>query len=139
TSRTRLAATAGRRYFGSTASIELSHRTRLTVWNLSYLQDISTTSSEFLIPSTVYTASYLNTLFTPSIPDPVARLAAVNAFIARNGLSSSFDRPVNFFSSVPFLTKRLLGSFGIQGVRNTILFNMFTETREALAPNQPGE
>jgi len=136
--RTRLAATAGRRWFGTTGSLDFDHRTRLTVWKLSYAQDISTTTSDFLIPATVDTAGYLNTLFTPGFPDPVARLAAVNAFIARNALSSSFDRPVNFFSSVPFLAKRLQGSFGIQGLRNTLLLNLFTERREALAPSQPG-
>ena len=136
--RTRLAASAGRRWFGTTGFLEFDHRTRLTVWKLGYVQDISTTTSDFLIPETVDTAGYLNTLFTPSIPDPVARLAAVNAFISRNGLSSSFDQPVNFFSSIPFLAKRLRGSFGIQGVRNTILLNIFSEKREALAPNQPG-
>jgi uncharacterized protein (PEP-CTERM system associated) len=136
--RTRLVASAGRRWFGTTGFLEFDHRTRLTVWKLGYVQDISTTTSDFLVPATVDTAGYLNTLFTPTIPDPVARLAAVNSFIARNGLASSFDQPVNFFSSIPFLAKRLRGSFGIQGVRNTILLNLFSEKREALAPNQPG-
>lgn len=136
--RTKLAAAAGRRYFGTTGFFDFNHRTRLTVWKLSYLQDISTSTSDFLLPATVDTAGYLNTLFKPTIPDPALRLAAVNEFIARNGLAPSFGSPVNFLSSVPFLVKRLQGSAGIQGISNTVLLSVFSEKREALAPNQPG-
>lgn len=139
TPRTRLAATVGRRYLGSTRSLDFSHRTRLTLWGLNYNEDITTTRSQFLIPTTLDTAGYLDTLFLSSITDPTARASAVSAFISRNGLPTSLNGPVNFFTNVPFLQKRLQASFGILGVRNTVLASLSTVTREALTPGQPGE
>jgi uncharacterized protein (PEP-CTERM system associated) len=138
TPRTHLAATLGRNYLGATRSLDFSHRTRLTVWTANYSQDITTTRDQFLFPSTLNTAGYLDTLFLSSIPDPAARQSAVNAFISQNGLPTSFGSPVNFFTNVPFLVKRLQGSIAVQGVKNTVLANLFTETREALASGQPG-
>ncbi|MEO8133045.1 MAG: TIGR03016 family PEP-CTERM system-associated outer membrane protein [Betaproteobacteria bacterium] len=137
--RTRLSANLGRRYFGSTRSVDFSHRTRLTAWTVTYIEDVTTARSQFLLPTTADTAAYLNALFLSSIPDPIARQAAVNDFIARNGLSPNLNGPVNFFSNVPFLSKRLGGTFGILGVKNSVLATLFSETREALASAQPGE
>ena len=138
TPRTRLAATAGRRFFGPTRAFDFSHRTRLTLWKASYIEDVSTTRSEFLIPAGAQTAGFLDALFTTTIPDPSARQDAVNSFIARNALSPNFANAINFFSSVPFLLKRLQASFGIHGVRNTLLATVFRESRDALGPDPTG-
>ena len=135
---THLAATAGRRFFGPTRAFDFSHRTRLTIWNASYIEDVSTARSEFLIPSGAQTAGFLDALFTSTIPDPAARLSAVNTFIGRNSLSPNFSNAINFFSTVPFLLKRLQGSFGIQGIRNTVLATVFRESRDALGPDPTG-
>jgi uncharacterized protein (PEP-CTERM system associated) len=136
--RTRLVANAGHRFFGTTAFADFSHRTRLTVWNFRYTKDITTSRDEYLVPPTPDTAGYLDTLFTPAYPDPAARLAAVNAFMSRNVLGSTFDAPVNFASSTPFLLKRAQASAGIEGRRNTILLTLFREDREALGPDTAG-
>jgi uncharacterized protein (PEP-CTERM system associated) len=139
TPRTRLSATTGRRFFGSTQSLDFTHRTRLTSWALNYNEDVTTTRQELFIPSTVDTASLLDSLFLARFPDPIARQQAVQAFIAQTGLPAGLTIPVNFFTSTPFLVKRLRGSFGIHGARNTILANVFTETREATSTTgQPG-
>ena len=138
TPRTRLAATAGRRFFGPTLALDFSHRTRLTNWKASYIEDVSTTRSEFLIPGGAQTAGFLDALFTSTIPDPIARQGAVSSFIARNALSPNFASAINFFSSVPFLLKRMQASFGIHGVRNTVLATAFRESRDALGPDPTG-
>ena len=135
---THVAATAGRRFFGPTRAFDFSHRTRLTIWNASYIEDVSTARSEFLIPSGAQTAGFLDALFSSTIPDPLARQSAVNTFIARNALSPNFSNAVNFFSTVPFVLKRLQASFGIQGIRNTVLATLFRESREALGPDPTG-
>lgn len=129
TPRTHLAATTGRRFFGATRSLDFSHRTRLTVWSVNYSEDITTTRSQLLVPVTVDTAGFLDTLFLSGIPDPAARQRAVQAFIAQTGLPPSLIVPLDFFTSQNFLVKRWAGSVGIQGVRNTVLANVFTETR----------
>jgi uncharacterized protein (PEP-CTERM system associated) len=87
---------------------------------------------------TVDTAGYLDTLFLSSIPDPVARQTAVQNFIALTGLPASLTVPLNFFSTTAFLMKSWQASFGIQGVRNTVLANVFTVDREVVAANQFG-
>lgn len=138
TPRTRLAATAGRRFFGPTRAFDFSHRTRQTIWNASYIEDVSTARSEFLIPGGAQTAGFLDALFTSTIPDPAARQGAVNSFIARNALSPNFSNAVNFFATVPFVLKRAQASVGIHGVRNTVLATVFRETRDALGPDPTG-
>ena len=138
TPRTRLAATTGRRYFGPSHSLDFSHRTRLTTWSISYKEEVTTTRGQFLVPSTVDTAGYLDTLFLASIPDPIARQTAVQNFINQTGLPASMAVPLNFFTTTAFLMKSWRASFGIQGVRNTVLANVFVVNREAAAANQFG-
>jgi uncharacterized protein (PEP-CTERM system associated) len=71
-------------------------------------------------------------LFLAQFPDPAARQKAVEEFIARTGLPPSLGAPVNFFSDQLFLAKRWQASAGLLGVRNTLLANVFTQTREVL-------
>ncbi len=133
TPRTRLAAGIGHRYFGSTRSLDFSHRSRLTTWSAGYSEDITTTLGQALVPSSVSTAGYLDTLFLSSVPDPVERQKAVQAFIAQNALPPSLSVPLNFLTTQTILTKRLQASVGIQGIRNTVLTNVFRQTSESLA------
>jgi uncharacterized protein (PEP-CTERM system associated) len=138
TPRTLLAATTGKRYFGDTYSFDFRHRTRLTTWNVNYNEDITTANDQALDPSTEDTFDVLDDLFSGGIPDPVIRRSVVEEFIEQNGLPSTLQGPLNSLSTSPFLQKRLRARFGIQGVRNTIMANVFTQTREATAPNLPG-
>ncbi|MBK8740394.1 MAG: TIGR03016 family PEP-CTERM system-associated outer membrane protein [Betaproteobacteria bacterium] len=139
TPRTRFAATAGRNYEGSTASLDFHHCTRLTVWTASYVQDITTAHAQILGPASEGTAGRVDGLYQCTITDPAARQTAVNAFMDQNSLPPSFGAQVGFNASVPYLVKRLQGSLGIRGVRNTVLANLFTQSREAKgALDQPG-
>lgn len=131
TDRTRLVATTGKRYFGSNRALNFSHRTRLTVWSLNYTEDVTTTRQQFLVPSNVDTAGLIDSLFISTFPDPVLRRAAVQTFITQNGLPASLSVPVNFLTDVPFVVKGWRGSVGILGIRNTLLADVFTQTRES--------
>ena len=133
TPRTRLAATAGRRFYGDTYLFDFKHRTRLTTWSAGYTQDVTTTRSEFFVPATTDTSGYLDTLYSSRFPDPAARQKAVEDFIARTGLPPSLSSPINFFTTQLFLSKRWQASTGILGVRNVVLANVFSERREGLA------
>jgi uncharacterized protein (PEP-CTERM system associated) len=132
TPRTRLAATAGKRFDDDVYGLEFSHRTRLTTWSASYSEDITTARSEFFVPETASTAGTLDQLFAAQYPDPAERQKAVQEFIARSGLPPSLNAPVNFFSDLLFVQKRWLASVALQGARNTLIANAFWETREAL-------
>jgi len=135
TPHTRLAATAGQRFYGDAYSLDFRHRTRLTTWGAGYSQNVTTTRSEFFIPVTTSTAGYLDTLFLARFPDPVARQKAVEEFIARTGLPPNLNAPINFFSTQLFLVKRWQASAGILGVRNVLIANVFKETSEGLVGN----
>ncbi len=138
TPRTRLAATTGRRNTDPSYSLAFSHRTRLTIWSADYSEDLTTSRTQALIPTEVNTATLLDGLFLTSFPDPVARQKAVQDFIVQRGLPQTQTVPLNFITSVPYLSKRGQASFGIQGVRNTILANAFVQTREATSTIAPG-
>jgi uncharacterized protein (PEP-CTERM system associated) len=138
TPRTLIAATTGRRFFGSTQTVEARHRTRLTNWSLNYSEDVTTQAQEAIAPTTMSTAHLLDTLLVPRFPDPILREQAAQAFIAQTGLPSTALVPLNFLTTAPFFVKRLRATFGIQGVRNTILANLFRESREATDIGVPG-
>lgn len=131
TERTNIEASAGRRYFGDTYMLNASHRTLRTVWNLGYNEDITTTQSQFLVPATINTATFLNNLWSASIPDPALRQQTVDTFIRNMGLPPSLADPVNYLSNRVFLQKRLQASVAVTGAKNTIMLSIFGMSRKA--------
>jgi len=141
TGRTRLAATAGKRLDENAYSFEFRHRTRLTSWNASYAEDVTTSRSQFFVPETGSTAGTLDRMFASQYPDPVKRQQVVQEFIARTGLPPSLEGPINFFTDQLFLQKRWLAAMGLHGTRNTLIAKAFLEYRRALTgtTDLPGE
>jgi uncharacterized protein (PEP-CTERM system associated) len=137
TPRTHLAATAGRRYFGNTYSLDFSHRMRRLFVTANYGDEVTTTRAQFLRPGQADTATYLDTLLLSTIPDPVERKRAVEAEIARSGLPATLIVPVNFFSNQVFLQKSGSASVGLQGPLHTFVANFFTTSRRQLTPGLP--
>lgn len=133
TPRTELNASVGRRYFGNTHAFGFSHRTRKTLWNLSYSQDITTVQSQFFVPSTVDTAGFLSQLFASAIPDPVIRQQFVTDLMLQRGIPSRLFNPLNFLSNQTFLEKKLLATVALNGARNTVVLNLFDQIRDARA------
>lgn len=138
TPRTQMEARVGERFFGSTAFLDLNHRTRRTIWNLSYTEDIATTQQTFFFPAVPSTAAFLDGLFAPTIPDPVARAQAVRDFIAQNGLPASFVTGQNFFTSDVFLEERLQLLMTINLPKNTVTLSVFDQNRESLTQGLAG-
>lgn len=137
TPRTRFALTAGQRLNDDTYSLEFSHRTRLTSWNVTYAEDVTTSREQFFLPATQSTAGALEQLFLSQYQDPVARQEAVQDFIARMGLPPSLGAPIYFFSDQLFLQKRWLASVGLHGARNTLVATGFWELRELVGGTAP--
>ena len=129
-------ASAGRRFFGDTYSIAASHRTRLTTWKLGYSEDVTSSRSQFLIPATIDTASFLDQLLAATNPawataDPVLRQQLVDAYIQSNGLPTALAESVNYLTNRFFLQKRLQASVAVTGAKNTLVLSLFHVTRDA--------
>lgn len=138
TPRTQLEARLGERFFGTTAFLDLNHRTRRTIWGVTYTEDITTTQQNFLFPANPSTTAFLDGLFVPSIPDPVARAQAIRDFIVANNLPASFATAQNFFSNDVFLEERLQLLMTINLPKNTITLSAFDQNRESLSDGLTG-
>lgn len=126
--RTSLAASSGRKFFGKTYMLAANHRSRRTMWNLNYNQDITSMHSQQFI-GTDETSVSLNQLWTDKYPDPLLRQQNVDTFIHDNGLKA-FE-PINSFTNQFILQKRLQASVAFNGAKSTLLFSMFHVLREA--------
>jgi len=131
-SRTRLAALIGRRFFGDAYFLDFSTRTRLLSVKAGYIEDVTTTRAGFLAPNTSSTAGYLDPFYCYGNADPIACQQQVNAFTLQRGLPANLAAPVNNFANQPFLSKRWSASVATQGVRNIIIANLFTDSRTPL-------
>lgn len=134
--RTTLSMSVGRRYFGSSKSLLAMHRSRHTVWNLSYDESVTTSREQFLLPATVDTATLLDRLFSSSIPDPELRRQAVNAYLQASGLPTSLANNVNYLSNRYLLQKQMLASVAVEGAHSTLLLSAFDTHRNALSVQQ---
>jgi uncharacterized protein (PEP-CTERM system associated) len=130
--RTNIEASAGHKYFGTTYSLKASFRAHRTSWSLNYTEDVTTTQSQFLLPSTIDTSAFLNNLWASSIPDPVQRQQIVNTFISSNGLPSSLADPVNYLTNQTFLQKLFQASVAMRGKRNTFMLSVYGMLRKSL-------
>lgn len=134
--RTHVQASIGRRYYGNSDSLNATHRSRATVWVLTYGTDVTTSRQQFLLPSAVSTSALLDSMFAASIPDPVARAQAVNAFIYANGLPASLADSVNYFSNNYILQKQWQLSAAINSARTSTILALFDTRRQALSAVQ---
>jgi uncharacterized protein (PEP-CTERM system associated) len=135
-SRTRVQASVGRRYFGKTGALDASFRTRHTVWSAVYSDDVTNTRSQLLLPAAIDTASMLDRLFTSAYPDPVARQQVVQAYIAATGLPPSLADNINFLSNRFVRDKRLQGAATLRGARSDLTLTVYRDERNALSLQQ---
>lgn len=131
--RTSVDASAGRRYFGKTYSLDLTQRSRRTVMRANYSDDITTSRGQFLQSNTIDTASLLDATFAAAFPDPVARQQAIDAYIRANGLPTSVVNNVNYFSNRLLLQRSLNASIAVNGARSTAIISVNNTKRNALS------
>lgn len=134
--RTSLAASIGRHYFGNTGALQARHRSRSTVWSISYGDEVTTTRQQFLLPSAIDTAAMLDNLFRTRIPDPVLRQQAVEAYIRAAGLPPSLANDVNYLSNRFMRQKELQASAAFTLPRSTAVLALYRSERIALSTQQ---
>jgi uncharacterized protein (PEP-CTERM system associated) len=131
--RTRIQLSAGKRYFGPSYLLALSHRSRHTVWTANYNDAVTTTREQLFIPAAVNAADMLDRLFSASISDPEARRLAVDAFIRANGLPPSLAHNVNYFTNRFILQRQFQASAAFNTARTTSVVAINANKREALS------
>lgn len=127
TKRTKIDASGGKRFFGNTYAASVDHRTRNTIWNLSYIEDISTFGQQSLAGGSILNASMLSQLFS-GVQGGEALL--------NQGLPSSFADPNNFLTNRLFLLRRLQASLTVNGKKNSLVFRGFNYSRKSFSSDE---
>ncbi|MGJ7915229.1 TIGR03016 family PEP-CTERM system-associated outer membrane protein [Massilia sp. LXY-6] len=132
-SRTSVQASFGRHYFGKTGSLVASHRSRQSVWSINYSDAITTTRQQFLLPSTIDTASLIDSLLGASIPDPVLRQQAVQTYLQASGLPPSLANNVNYLSNRYLRQKQLQAAVAFNWAHSSLVTSLNRTERTALS------
>lgn len=127
TTRTSISGSGGQRFFGNTYAGSLDHRTRRTVWNLSYVEDITTFGRQALFGGAILDASIL---------DPLLSGIQNSEALLEQGLPLSFSDPNNFLTNRLFLLKRLQASLTLNGKKNSLVFRAFNYSRKSFSPDE---
>ncbi|SFN78852.1 uncharacterized protein, PEP-CTERM system associated [Nitrosospira briensis] len=133
--RTSIVANAGQRFFGDTYFVLANHRTRMTVWDVSYSEDITTFNQQAQAGAPINLAGSLGQLLGAQNPTFSPGLIQENSgALLGLGASGAFFDPNNFFTNRLFLQKRFQASVAMNGTRNTLVFRVFNMTRKAFSP-----
>jgi len=134
--RTSVQASYGRRYFGKTGSLTSSYRTQRSTWSATYSDAITTSRSQFALPSALDTAAMLDGMFAASFPDPVLRQQAVQAYIAASGLPTTLGNSINYLSNRYIRVKHLQAAALFRGAKSSLALSIYQDQRNALSTQQ---
>lgn len=135
-SRTRLDIAAGRHFLGKTGSLLASHRSRHTVTNLSYSDDVTTTREQYALPTAIDTAALLDSLFAVTIPDPFARREAIDAYLRVTGLPATMLEEVNYLTNRYFRQKLARASMAYNWSTHSTILSAYASERVALSAGE---
>lgn len=132
--RTNIVANAGQRFYGATYFAQATHRTRLTIWDFNYIEEMTTFNQQSLLGGMSGVTDSLNQLIGAQFPNlPLETIQQNTGVLLGPNFSGSFFSPTNFFTNRLFLQKRLQASVAFNGVRNTLILRGFNMTRKAFS------
>ncbi len=134
--RTSVDMSVGRHFLGNTGSLAASHRSRNTVWRLTYSDGVTNTRQQFSGLQGVDTTLLLDSLFAQSIPDPLARRQAIEEYLLATGLPLSTAQEVNYLSNRYFRQKQARASFAFNKRAHGSVVSLFVNEREALSTGE---
>lgn len=134
--RTNIQMSVGRHYLGNTGSLMALHRSRHSTWKLGYSDAVTTTRSQFSLPAAIDTAAMLDSLFTATIPNPVLRRQAVDAYILAAGLPSSLADNINYLTNRYMRQKLLQGSAAFDWRHSSAVLSLYASERTALSSSE---
>lgn len=125
--RTKLEVTEGERFFGRTHSLNFTHYARMTTWNASYSQNVTTMMMQQTVPPSVT----LDQMLQAQIPDPATRQQVVQSMLASLG-SQSMLFAQNVMTNQILLVKTLNASAALALPRDTYLATFFNSKTSPL-------
>ena len=134
--RTAVDLSAGRHFLGNTGSLLASHRSRHTVWRLSYSDAVTNARQQFGQTQTIDTAVLIDSLFAATIADPFARRQAVLDYLQASGLPLSTTESVNYLTNRFFRQKQALASFAFNQRAHSTVVSAFASERVVLSTGE---
>ena len=134
--RTNIQMSVGRHYLGNTGSLMALHRSRHSTWKLGYSDNVTTTRSQFSLPAAIDTAAMLDSLFMTTIPDPVLRRQAVDAYILAAGLPPSLADNINYLTNRYMRQKLLQASSAFNWRHSSAVLSAYASERTALSSSE---
>lgn len=129
--RTQFAAVKEKRFFGNSHSATISHRTRLSAWKFTSTRDVTALSSQLTASGAGSTAGLLADLLASTIPDPIAREAAVRQQLEASGISGNSALSGGFATGRAFLVRNDEASVAVRGIYNTVTLILLRADRRA--------
>ena len=121
----------GRRIFGDTYLANFSHRTRLTTWNLSYNEDITTFGQQNLLQPGAAGAIPSGGILPQLLLNTLTNAGMGGGGLANQGALFGILGANNFFTNRLFLQRSLQAFMAVNGSRNTVVFRGFNISRQA--------
>jgi len=122
------------RFFGSSYSVQVSHRLPRTALSFVAARGINTYPQNALtIPAGANVLTYLDAALTTRVPDPAERALAVQQLIAQAGLPSQVVTPVNIFAANVLLQTTATATAVLIGIRNSLAFSLYYVKSEAIS------
>lgn len=122
------------RFFGSSYLFSLDHRTPLSVWNVRASRNVTTYPQQLAtLTGGTNVASFLNTLYATSIPDPAQRQQAIAELMSQRGLPATLSGPVTLYSQEIQLQQQQSATVGLIGARNTLTFTVYNIKTEPVS------
>ena len=134
--RTNIQMSVGRHFLGNTGSLMALHRSRHSTWKVAYSDAVTTTRSQFTLPAAIDTASLLDSMFSTTIPDPVMRRQAIEAYILAAGLPPSLAESINYLTNRYMRQKLLQGSVVFDWRHSSAVLSLYASRRTALSSAQ---
>jgi uncharacterized protein (PEP-CTERM system associated) len=134
TPRTKVDGFLEHRFFGTSYSVEATHRLPNVALSANAARGINSYPELALaIPAGATVSQFVNAAFATRIPDPAERAQAVEQFLARSGLPPTLASPVNFYAESLTLQETANVSLVLIGTGNSLGFSVFYVKSDAIS------
>jgi uncharacterized protein (PEP-CTERM system associated) len=136
--RTSLDALVEKRFFGTSWTANLAHRTPFFVLSADLVRQATTYAAQVAaLPVGGNVAQLLDSMFSTRIANPVERATAVQQLIAQRGLPATLTSAIDLFSPTAQLLKSASLTAAWLGARHTVTLRGFYDRTEDLLGTDP--